>query len=112
MSQSYMNEVLRPVVLHFHSQNQCKKDDNARIYLARISKLFFHQNNVVRIDWLVGSSDMSTIEHVKDILDIGSNTALRNIQVLDAALQEESRLIFFVPIHQNYAKPMQVLICG
>ena len=27
----------------------------------------FHQSYVVRIDWPVGSSDMSTIEHVKDI---------------------------------------------
>ena len=33
---------------------------------------FFHQNNAVRIDWPVGSSDMSTIEHVKDIF--GQNT--------------------------------------
>ena len=35
---------------------------------------FFHQNNVVRIDWSVPSLDMSTIEHVKDFfLDRGSD---------------------------------------
>ena len=55
-----MDEVLRPVVLHFLCQN------NARTHPARISKNSFHQNNVVRNDWPVPSSDMSTIEHVKE----------------------------------------------
>ena len=52
MSQSYMDEVLRPVVLHFLCQNQCKYrawDDNARTNQQNV----FHQNNVMRINWPV-----------------------------------------------------------
>ena len=55
MSPVYMDGVLRPVVLPFW-QKPVAVPDNARTHLTRISK-----NNVVRIDWLVRSSDMSTI---------------------------------------------------
>ena len=44
MNQSYMDEVLRPVVLHFLCQNQCKnqaRDYSARTHLAKISKTAF-----------------------------------------------------------------------
>ena len=61
-----MDEVLRPVVLPFLFQNQCKYqayDDNTRT--SRLNQQ--NQNNVVRIDCPVRSSDMSTIENVKDI---------------------------------------------
>ena len=30
---------------------------------------FFHQNNTVHADWPVHSSDMSTIEHVKEFFE-------------------------------------------
>ena len=36
-------------------------------HISPESAIFFHQNNVVRIDWPVRSSAMSTIEHVKNI---------------------------------------------
>ena len=56
----------------------------------------FHPNNAVCTDWPVGTLDRSTIEHVKDIF--GQRTRLimlaqRNLPALNAALQEESRLI-------------------
>ena len=52
---AYMDEVLRSVVLLFCVKTS-DKDDNARTRLTIFSK-----NNVVRIDWLVCSSDMSKI---------------------------------------------------
>ena len=60
-------------------------------------QIFFHQNNVVRINWPVPSSDMSTIEHVKDFFS-GQRVrriilALRNLQARNAALQKELKLI-------------------
>ena len=75
----------------------------------------FHQNNVVRIVRSVPSLDMSTIKHVKEIF--GQRVwriilALRNLQALNAALQEESRLIHRYHSYLEYAKPVQVLICG
>ena len=57
-------------------------------------QIFFH--NVVRIDWPVPSSDMSTIEHVKDFFGQGVRPiilVLRNLQARNAAWQEELRLI-------------------
>ena len=44
ISQPYMDEVLRPVVLPFLCQHQCKcqaYDDNTRTHLAKISKSSF-----------------------------------------------------------------------
>ena len=52
--------------------------------------------NVVRIDWPVRSSDMSATEHMKDIFGQRIRhiiLAPRNLYALNAALQEESRLI-------------------
>ena len=57
---------------------------------------FFHQNKVVRIDWPVRSSDMSTIENVKDIFGQSARCiilASRNLQALKAVIHKESRLI-------------------
>ena len=57
ISPVYMDEVLRSVVLPFCAKTSgTTMPDNVRTHLTRISK-----NNVVRIDWLVRSSDMSTI---------------------------------------------------
>ena len=58
---------------------------------------------------------MSTIEHVKCIF--GQRVrhiilAPRNLQALNAALQEESRLIPKVPNHQNYSEYPNVWLTG
>ena len=77
---------------------------------------FFHQNNAVRIDWPVPSSDISTIEHVKECFGQRVRRitlAPRNLQALNAALQKESRLTPRYQKHQNYSEYVKpVLICG
>ena len=62
ISQSYMDELLMSVVLPFAVPEPVVKDDNAKIHLARICKLY--QNKDVCIDWPLRASDMSTVEHV------------------------------------------------
>ena len=59
ISQLYMDEVLRPVVLPFcaKTSGSTMSRMTASTHLTRISK----KNNVVRIYWSVRSSDMSTI---------------------------------------------------
>ena len=52
----YGVEVCCPAFLCENQWQYQAWEDNARTHLTRISK-----NNVVRIDWLVRSSDMSTI---------------------------------------------------
>ena len=71
MSQLYMDDVLRTVVLHFLCFEPVQVPSlgcKTRTRLARIS-IFFHQNNDMRMEWPVPSSDVSTIENVKDIFD-------------------------------------------
>ena len=62
ISQLYMDELLMSVVLPFAVPESVVKDDNAKIHLVRICKLY--QNKDLCIDWPLRSSDMSTVEHV------------------------------------------------
>ena len=61
ISQSYMDEVVLP----FLCKNKCKHQ--AQSTSRQNQQKIFQPNNVVRIDWPVLSSDMFTIEQVKDI---------------------------------------------
>ena len=68
---------------------------------------FFHHNNAVRIDWPVPSSDMSTIEHVKEFFEKESlihNTVTKQPQGPQCGVTGGIEADPLVPNHQNYSE--------
>ena len=69
--QCYINEILRPHVVHFlrpMGNNIIFQDDNARPHRARIVDGFLQANNMRRLEWPAMSPDLSCIEHAWDVL--------------------------------------------
>ena len=66
----YRVEILRPVAVPLVQQHQMTfQHDNARPHVARVCQDFLANNNIVPLDWLPYSQDLSPIEHLWDELD-------------------------------------------
>lgn len=70
---TYINDVLRPVVLPFFRQHFVRggdklQHDGARPHTAQITRNFLAQHAINVLDWPALSPDMSPIEHVWDEL--------------------------------------------
>ena len=70
-AQSYINNVLRPMVVPFlqrHLPRGIYQQDNARAHTAGASMNFLNQNNINGLEWPSFSQDLSPIEHLWDQL--------------------------------------------
>ena len=110
ISQLYMDEVLRSVVLPFCAKTS--DSTNVRAHVTRISK-----NNVCAFTGQFAHQKCPQFYHVYDIFGQRVQRIImssRNPQPVDAVLQEILMLIPIAPNHKNYSeyvKPVLVLIC-
>ena len=66
----YRDEILHPLAVSLVQQHQMTfQHDNARPHVARVCQDFLANNNIVPVDWLPYSPDLSPIEHLWDELD-------------------------------------------
>ena len=92
-AQSYINDVVRPVVVSFmrrHIPRGLFQQDNARAHSARATMQFLNQNGINVLDWLSFLPDLSPIEHLWDELGRAvrkRNPPPRNMQQLRQALK-------------------------
>ena len=109
ISHVYMDEVLRSVVLPFYEKTS--DSTRPRLTMPEHISLDSAKNNVVRIDWSVLSSDMSTIStclwHFRT--DNGINKPPASRCSIAGDINADSS----APNHQysEYAKQVLVLIC-
>ena len=73
-AQDYIDVVLRSTVVSFLQQQPRGVGDqlvNVRLHTTRIVQNFLGTNNVNVLSWPACSSDMSPIDHLWDIVDLG-----------------------------------------
>ena len=96
ISHSHMDEVMRPIVLPFLGKNQCQfqaLDANAKSHLTRSNKISFVKTMLRALTGQCAHQTCLQLNMCMIFLDIArvlrNILTPRNLQSLDAALQEE-----------------------
>ena len=93
-AQRSVDDILQPVVVPFlirMNQGAVLQDDNALPQRGRVVNEFIRQFNIRRLDWLVNSPDLNTIEHIGD--ELGRRVSRHNppqtlVQLRQRLIQE------------------------
>ncbi|CAH1959968.1 unnamed protein product [Acanthoscelides obtectus] len=89
-AQRYIHEVLEPHLLPYLDTlaDPTFQQDNARPHVARVTIDFFQHNDVTLLPWPRRSPDLSTIEHVWDMMGRRLLNLQRPPQTLEALREE------------------------